>query len=174
MSGLGAVPAWAWACLGLVALAGFQTVRLADERAAFAQYQRDIEQRDKESAQAYAGALQKAERARSDLAAKLSELDMTKTKELTDALEKNDQLRRAYTAADTERKRLRIEVKGARASADMPATAGAGSLGDAARIELSDAAGRAVWNIRRALIQDREKIEYLQSYIKQISTPPAQ
>ncbi len=100
---------------------------------------------------------------------KLAGLDQSKTKELNDAKTDNDRLRAEYSAADGERKRLRIEVILARNDAAVSAATSSSSVGDATSVELSAAAGSAVWNIRRSMIEDRAKIEYLQGYIRGVT-----
>ena len=99
----------------------------------------------------------------------LAELDSTQHKELTDAQAENERLRRLYSGADAERKRLRIEVRVAEADRVVSATPGAGSVGDGARVELSERAGSAVWDIRAGMITDREKLEYLQGYVRTLT-----
>ena len=58
---------------------------------------------------------------------RLADLDTTKHKELTDAQDENERLRRLYSGADDERKRLRIEVRVA--EADRIVSAATGSSG---------------------------------------------
>ncbi|GGJ06725.1 lysis system i-spanin subunit Rz [Halopseudomonas pertucinogena] len=98
-------------------------------------------------------------------AQRLAELDTKHTQELSHALQENRRLEDLYSHADDERRRLRIDVIVARNDATVSATTGAGSVGDAASLELSPAARRAVWDIRRGMIEDREKLEYLQGWI---------
>ena len=99
-------------------------------------------------------------------AQRLAELDTKHTQELSHALDENRRLESLYSAADDERRRLRIEVIVARNDATVSATASAGGVGDAATLELSGEAGRAVWDIRRGMIEDREKLEYLQDFVR--------
>lgn len=96
----------------------------------------------------------------------LAELDSTQHKELTDAQAENERLRRLYSGADAERRRLRIEVRVAEADRVVSATPCAGSVGDGARVELSERAGSAVWDIRASMISDQKKLEYLQGYVR--------
>ncbi|HIZ49566.1 MAG TPA: lysis protein [Candidatus Pseudomonas excrementavium] len=105
------------------------------------------------------------------LATDLARLDTKHTKELSHALFENRRLEDLYSAADGERRRLRIEVRVARADATVSETTGAGSMGDAASLELSPAARRAVFNLRRAMIEDREKLEYLQERVRGVAHP---
>src|SRR5690606_7978110 len=102
-------------------------------------------------------------------AQRLAELDTKHTQELSDALQENRRLEDLYSAADGERRRLRIEVIVARNDATVSAVAGTGSVGDAASLELSGEAGRAVWDIRRGMIEDRAKLDYLQKYCSNLS-----
>src|SRR5690606_15755862 len=99
-------------------------------------------------------------------AQRLAELDTKHTQELSHALQENRRLEDLYSAADGERRRLRIEVIVARNDAVVSETTSAGSVGDAASLELGGAAGRAVWDIRRGMIEDRAKLEYLQGFVK--------
>lgn len=93
---------------------------------------------------------------------RLAELDTKHTEELSDALKENRRLEALYAAADGDRDRLRIEVIVARNDARVSETISTGSVGDAASLELSPAARRAVFDLRRLMIEDREKLEYLQ------------
>ena len=102
--------------------------------------------------------------------ARLQALDTKHYQELEDAKAENESLRRSYSDADNERRRLRIEVKVARADARVAgalADSGACSMGDVATLELSGAAGQAVWDIRAGMIEDREKLVYLQGYARE-------
>lgn len=100
---------------------------------------------------------------------RLADLDSTKHKELTDAQDENESLRRLYSDADDERKRLRIEARVAKADLIVSATTGSGGVGDGASVELSERAGSAVWNIRGGMISDRKKLEYLQGYVRRVA-----
>src|SRR5690554_2601475 len=97
-------------------------------------------------------------------AQRLADLDTIHTQELSHALEENRRLEDLYSAADGERRRLRIEVIVARNDATVSAIADAGSVGDAASLELSPDAGRTVFNLRRLMVEDQEKLEYLQGW----------
>lgn len=99
--------------------------------------------------------------------ARLQALDTAHYQEMQDAKAENESLRRDYSDADDERRRLRIAVKVARADAVVAGTLAestASSLGDVATLELSGEAGQAVWDIRAGMIEDREKLLYLQRY----------
>jgi len=104
---------------------------------------------------------------------RLADLDTTKHKELTDAQDENERLRRLYSGADDERKRLRIEVRVAEADRIVSAATGSSGLGDGAIAELSERAGSAVWDIRAGMIRDRKKLEYLQGYVRTLTGQPA-
>jgi len=136
--------------------------RLAEQAAEHQSFVRTV-------AEANATVIRQQQEARLGLEAQLAAIDETSTWKLTHANAENDRLERLYVAADDERKRLRIEIKLARADLVVSETAGAGSLGDAASVELSAAAGQAVWDIRRAMIEDRAKLEYLQGWARTVS-----
>lgn len=99
-------------------------------------------------------------------AQRLAELDTKHTEELSHALSENRRLENLYSAADGERRRLRIDVIVARNDAIVSETTSAGSVGDAASLELSGEAGRAVWDIRRMMLEDRAKLDYLQGWVQ--------
>lgn len=104
--------------------------------------------------------------------------DQKHTQELTNEQAENERLRRLYAGANADadalRKRLRVQAKcpAPAASGGMPATAGPGSLGDATSVELSDAAGQDVFDIRRGIIEDQRKLAYLQEYARTCSGQP--
>ncbi|GKX54086.1 endopeptidase [Leminorella grimontii] len=86
-----------------------------------------------------------------------AELDKRVTEKLHASESENDRLRSELTAAN---KRLRIKAK-------CPATSTGSVVNDTA-VELSQDAGRTVFDIRAEIIRDRAKIEYLQSYITNV------
>ncbi|TLX65277.1 hypothetical protein DN820_01705 [Stutzerimonas nosocomialis] len=118
------------------------------------------------TAEANAEVIRKQAADRLVLEQRLAEVDQQQIEKLNHALIENARLERLYSSADSERRRLRIEVKVARADAIVSAATGSGSLGDAASVELSTAAGSAVWDIRRRMIEDQAKLKYLQSYVR--------
>lgn len=118
------------------------------------------------TAEANAAVILQQQAEQQNLADNLAELDTKHTEELSHALSENRRLEDLYSAADGERRRLRIEVVVARNDAIVSATTGAGSMGDAASLELSTAAGQAVWDIRQGMIEDRKKLEYLQEWAR--------
>ncbi|AFM32645.1 MULTISPECIES: lysis system i-spanin subunit Rz [Stutzerimonas stutzeri subgroup] len=119
-------------------------------------------------AEANAAVILKQQSDRLALEQRLATADKQSTEKLNHALTENDRLERLYSSADDERRRLRIEVKVARADAVVSAATGSGSVGDAASVELSAAAGRTVWDIRRGMIDDQAKLAYLQEWARQI------
>lgn len=171
MSWLKLVPPWAYAAVAALligALAGWtvQGWRLSGD-VADAQRELASYRAQQQTARADAVTLQQNERLA--LEQRLAQLDTQSTQELTRAQNENERLRDLYSSADDERRRLRIEVRVARADAVVSAATAAGSMGDAASVELSDGAGRAVWNIRRAMIDDQAKLRYLQEWARSVT-----
>ncbi|WP_417539585.1 lysis system i-spanin subunit Rz [Marinobacter sp.] len=160
MMALSAASAWQWQ-------ANSYGRRVAEQAAEHQAFVRAV-------AEANSAVIRQQQETRLNLEAQLATIDQTSTEKLTHANAENNRLERLYAAADTERKRLRIEVKLARADLVVSAATGAGSVGDATTVELSAAAGQAVWDIRRAMIEDRAKLEYLQEWARSVSrqTPP--
>lgn len=118
-----------------------------------------------EIARASSRMLQAQQDKRLVLEQRLAILDSHEHQELTNAKAENDRLRRLYSGADAERKRLLIEVRVAQADATVSATTGPGRVGDGERLELSERAGQSVWDIRGGLKSDRAKLDYLQGYV---------
>ncbi len=135
--------------------------QLADQAKAHETFLRQV-------AEANAEVILKQQADRLALEQHLAKADQQSTEKLTHALTENDRLERLYSSADDERRRLRIEVKVARADAIVSAATGSGSVGDAASVELSETAGRTVWDIRRGMIDDQAKLAYLQEWARQI------
>lgn len=124
-----------------------------------------------EISRAAARQLQAQQDKRQALELRLAALDSKEHQELTDAQAENERLRRLYSGADDERKRLRIEVRVAEADRVVSATTSAGRVGDGESLELSERAGRAVWDIRAGVISDQAKLKYLQGYVRRITAP---
>ena len=162
------VPDWLWWLLAAVVVAGVQQYRVMDSKRDLVEARLAWSESLRLTAEANAEVIRKQQTDRLVLEARLAALDTTSTEKLTHAQTENDRLRREYSAADDERRRLHIEVRVARADATVSATTGAGSLGDAASVELSAAAGSAVWNIRGGMISDREKLVYLQEWARAV------
>lgn len=119
-------------------------------------------------AEANASVILQQQADRQDLERRLADADQQSTEKLNHALTENDRLERLYSSADDERRRLRIDVKIARADAVVSAATSAGRVGDAASVELSAAAGSAVWDIRAGMISDQEKLAYLQQWARAV------
>lgn len=162
-------PGPAWWALALVLVAGVQQYRVMDAKGELAEARAEWSETLRKTAEANAAVILKQQKDRQALADELASLDETTTGRLTDAQQENERLRRLYGAADDERKRLRIEVIVARNDATVSAATSPGSVGDATSVELSAAAGSAVWDIRGGMISDRAKIEYLQGYIRGVT-----
>ena len=170
------VPSWAWWVLALAVVAGGQQIRVVSAQSDAAQAQAvgarqaaDHQAFLRQVAEANAAVILKQQTDRLALEQRLAKADQQSTEKLTHALTENDRLERLYSSADDERRRLRIQVTLARNDAVVSATTGPRSLGDAASVELSAAAGHAVWDIRRSMIEDQAKLAYLQQWAKSLS-----
>lgn len=86
-------------------------------------------------------------------------LDAKHTTELADAKAENDALRHKLDTGG------RVLVAGKCPVPATDKTTPTGSLGDGTRVELSDAAGRNVLDIRAGIISDQQKVKYLQEYL---------
>jgi len=93
-------------------------------------------------------------------------LDKKHTEELANELAKNEALR-ADVAAGTRRVRI-AEASLATSQLTRGSNTGACGVGNAAQVELSDAGGRAVLDLRASAIKDDQVIQYLQGYIKKV------
>ncbi|MNL20002.1 Bacteriophage lysis protein [compost metagenome] len=91
----------------------------------------------------------------------LAALDQKAQKEKTDGLVENERLRRA--AANSAR-RLRIAGSCGSDSGHLPGDSSTAGLGDAGTVELSAAAGSAVFDIRAGIIADQAALKALQAY----------
>jgi len=163
------VPTWSYWVLALVLVAGGQQIRVISAHSVASKAQAEYQTHLRQVAEANAAVILKQQADRLKLAQRLAKADQQSTEKLTHALTENDRLERLYSSADDERRRLRIEVKVARADTVVSAAAGSGSVGDAASVELSAAAGRAVWNIRRSMIDDQAKLAYLQEWAREVT-----
>ncbi|TVT66022.1 MAG: hypothetical protein FHK79_18005 [Pseudomonas sp.] len=162
------VPGWVWWVLALAVVAGGQQVRVLSAQSGASKAQAEHQNHLRQVAEANAAVILKQQADRLALEQRLAKADQQSIEKLTHALTENDRLERLYSSADDERRRLRIEVKVARADAVVSAATGPGSVGDAASVELSAAAGRTVWDIRRGMKQDQAALEYLQEWARQI------
>lgn len=163
------VPGWAWWVLALAVVAGGQQIRVLSAQSDASKAQAEHQTHLRQVAEANAAVILKLQADRLALEQRLAKADQQSTEKLTNALTENDRLERLYSSADDERRRLRIEVKVARADAIVSAATGPGSVGDAASVELSAAAGRAVWDIRRGMKQDQAALEYLQEWAREVT-----
>lgn len=98
----------------------------------------------------------------------LHDLDTITTKEKTDALNENNRLRRAVADGD---RRLRIAGSCRAGGGDVPGTTSASGLGDAGAVELTQAAGRSVLDIRAGIIADQAALRAAQAYIRTVCQP---
>ncbi|EAB5051201.1 lysis protein [Salmonella enterica] len=87
-------------------------------------------------------------------------LDAKYTKELADAQTRNTDLQRRLAAGG------RVRVEGRCSVPTRTETASTSRVGNAATVELSPGAGQNVLNIRAGIINDQEKLKYLQEYIR--------
>jgi len=163
------VPGWAYWLLALAVVAGGQQIRVLSAQSDASKAQAEHQTHLRQVAEANAAVILKQQAERLDLEKRLAKADQQSTEKLTHALTENDRLERLYSSADDERRRLRIEVKVARADAIVSAATGPGSVGDAASVELSAAAGRTVWDIRRGMKQDQAALEYLQEWAREVT-----
>ncbi|WP_029533240.1 lysis system i-spanin subunit Rz [Pseudomonas asplenii] len=102
----------------------------------------------------------------------LAELDQKNQKEKTDGLAENEKLRRIAANAD---RRMRIAGSCRASSSDMSDTASASGLGSANSVELSEASGSTIFDIRAGIISDQAALKTLQDYVSNVCRPmPAQ
>lgn len=92
----------------------------------------------------------------------LATLDKTHTEALSAAESQNDALRRQL--ADGTR---RVYVRANCPVSGAGKTTATGSLGDGTAVDLTGNAGSNILDIRAGIIRDREKLKYLQDYIRQ-------
>lgn len=95
----------------------------------------------------------------------------TLRKQLTGTQDDNAQLRGDVAAGD---RRLRIAARCPAANAGssgLPKTASAPGLGDATPVELSQASGQSVFDIRAGIIADQAALKALQDYVSTVVLP---
>lgn len=170
MNALRLLPSWLWWMAALLIVGGVQQYRVMDAQGDLSDARAEWSETLRQTAEANAAVILKQQQESQALADELAGWDKSTTGKLTDAQQENERLRRLYGAADDERKRLRIEVVVARNDATVSAATGSGSVGDATSVELSPAAGSAVWDLRKMMIEDRAKIDYLQGFIRTVTT----
>ena len=95
----------------------------------------------------------------------LAELDAKATTEKAYAIAENEKLRADVIASD---RRLRITGRCSADSSDLSNTTSTVRLDDGATIELAGAAGRAVFDIRAGMIEDRAALKALQEYVLRV------
>ncbi|KQN46902.1 hypothetical protein ASE93_12385 [Serratia sp. Leaf50] len=106
---------------------------------------------------------------RTQLAQRLAaELDKKYTKELADALVKNEKLKADVTNGSRRVLFARANLATCQLAKDR--SSATGSVGDADQVELSAAAGRTVLAIREGIVKDQAKLEYLQRYLEMVAT----
>ena len=181
--GIGAGSAWAWQ-------ANKYTGQLATQASTFKGDLLAISNAAEEQARQAVANQQRAEQA-------VADLDTKHTQEKTDALAENEALRTQLTGAQDDNNQLHSDVAAgyrrlriaARCPASNPgssnvsAPTSTASLGDAASVELSQASGQSVFDIRAGIIADQAALKALQDYstnvcragsTKQTSTGAAQ
>lgn len=100
----------------------------------------------------------------------LAELDKQTSQELANAKSENDNLRRDV-ANGSRRVRILQTNLSTKCDTSQHATSGdptAVSVGNAAAVELSQAAGSTVLSIREGIISDQAKLTYLQRYVTDV------
>lgn len=100
-----------------------------------------------------------------DAEQRLAILDKTATEEKVKANAENETLRRAV--ADGTR-RLRIAGSCSAGGGNVPGAAGAASVGHAGTVELPEATGRAVLDLRASIIADQSALKAAQAYIRDV------
>ncbi len=98
----------------------------------------------------------------------LADLDQKAQKEKTDAIAENEKLR-ADVAAGT--RRLRIAGSCRASGGDVSSSTGAAGVGDAASVELTEASGRTLLDIRAGIIADQAALKALQAYVLNVCRP---
>ena len=152
---IGAAGAWIWQSNSYGKI-------IADKQA---RYQTDLTKIANAGAAQARQAIEKQQQAEQALA----DLDQKAQKEKTDAIAENEKLR-ADVAAGT--RRLRIAGSCRASSGYVPSTASTASMGDAGSIELSEASGRTILDIRAGIIADQSAMKVLQEYVLNVCKPP--
>lgn len=145
-------------------VAGTQTVRLANERAAHSDTRTTHATTLQGIASATSRAATAAQRTQQAMQQAVAAIDTKHTQELSHALANNESLRADVLAV---RRRLRIAaVCPAPDRADLPRGPSAPGLADGATVELSPEAGQTVLDLRADLTRDRAKLAGLQEYVR--------
>ncbi len=98
----------------------------------------------------------------------LADLDQKAQKEKTDAVAENEKLR-ADVAAGT--RRLRIAGSCRTSGGHVSSSTGAAGVGDAGSVELTEASGRTLLDIRAGIIADQTALKALQAYVLNVCRP---
>ncbi|MDD0969371.1 MULTISPECIES: lysis system i-spanin subunit Rz [Pseudomonas] len=122
--------------------------------------QRDEARRERDSAKWEASGLREAARISGEMLAERDAIDQRNTKELTDARNENERLRRAV-GDGSDRLLVRATCP---ASGSVSATAGTARVADAGRAELSADARSDYFTLRDQLAKSRQMIVGLQQY----------
>lgn len=93
---------------------------------------------------------------------KLAELDKTHTEALSAAESENDALRRQLAAGTR-----RMYVSAKCPVSGTGAETGTRRMGDATAVELDNATGQNILDIRAGMIKDQAKVRYLQQFISE-------
>ncbi|HEY1092279.1 MAG TPA: lysis system i-spanin subunit Rz [Burkholderiaceae bacterium] len=148
-------------------VAGVQTVRLANERAAHAGTKTTHAETLQRLATATARAATAAQRAQQAQQQAMAAIDFKHTQELSNALTENE-TRRAADRPGTGRLRIAAVCPGPSAAPSVPSAATAPSV-DAAAAEIAPDARQLVWDLRAALITERTQLLALQEYARACS-----
>ncbi|EKN5124164.1 TPA: lysis protein [Yersinia enterocolitica] len=99
---------------------------------------------------------------------RLSELDKQHSEDLANAQAENNRMRDDVIAGT---RRVRIATANlATCQLTKSGDSTAGGMGDGTTVELSQAAGRNILDIRSGIINDQAKLRYLQDYVRSIQT----
>lgn len=170
--GIGAGIAWTWQ-------ANKYTSQLATQASTFKGDLLAISNAAEEQTRKAVVSQQRAEQA-------VADLDTKHTQEKTDALAENEMLRTQLTGAQDDNKQLRSDVAagdrrlriagrcpaGNPGNGNVSAPASTTGLGDAATVELSEASGQSVFDIRAGIIADQAALKALQDYAGVVRAPP--
>ncbi|MGE4775145.1 lysis system i-spanin subunit Rz [Yersinia enterocolitica] len=99
---------------------------------------------------------------------RLSELDKQHSEDLANAQAENNRMRDDVIAGT---RRVRIAIANlATCQLTKSGDSTTGGVGDGTTVELSQAAGRNILDIRSGIINDQAKLRYLQDYVRSIQT----
>jgi prophage endopeptidase len=149
-----------------VVATGVQTVRLSKERATHADTRAQHAQQLQRLADATTRVATAAQQAQQAHQQAVASIDSQHTQELSNALAENDRLR---AAGGPGRLRIPAACTGPSAPADLPVAPAAAGV-DAQAAESAVDAGQLVWDLRAALITEREQLLALQDYARLCST----